>query len=339
MAAFRAVTVGVGGAYNYTALNTAFATEDDTYANLTAQGGWLDFVCYAGTGADTTGVNTGAGWTTDATHYLNVYGAPSEQVAGETGKWSTSRYRVVAAVDGQVFSVDENYTAIADLQLNNTYSTAGDHNPGLIDGGGTSVTVQNLVAYGVVNGSDYPFGVRLRAASVLRNAIIYNVRNSTTSRGIGVARAAGAGPKCYNVTVSNCHVGFDTPDDGQSQANQLLVINCLASGCANGFEAGWQWGTGSDYNASDLASDAPGSHSRNSQTFTFAGSGDYHLAGTDAGALGYGVGPALDASVPTADIDGDARSGNACDIGADEYVAEEEEGLAIPVAMYHYQHH
>jgi parallel beta-helix repeat protein len=46
--------------------------------------------------------------------------------------------------------------------------------------------------------------------------------------------------------------------------------------------------------------------------------GDYHLQPTSP-CLDAGTGPALNGNVPTTDIDGDPRSGNACDMGVDEY--------------------
>ena len=47
---------------------------------------------------------------------------------------------------------------------------------------------------------------------------------------------------------------------------------------------------------------------------------DYHLK-PDSPCRNAGVGPALNSSVPLADIDGDARSGSACDMGVDQYSA------------------
>lgn len=56
-------------------------------------------------------------------------------------------------------------------------------------------------------------------------------------------------------------------------------------------------------------------------TFNNAAGDDYHLAAADTLAVDAGIGPSSDADVPTTDIDGDARSGATCDIGADEFVA------------------
>jgi hypothetical protein len=55
---------------------------------------------------------------------------------------------------------------------------------------------------------------------------------------------------------------------------------------------------------------------------------DYHLR-PDSPCIGAGIGPALDSNVPLTDIDSDPRSGNTCDIGADEYNA-----ATAPVATF-----
>lgn len=60
---------------------------------------------------------------------------------------------------------------------------------------------------------------------------------------------------------------------------------------------------------------------RVAQTFTFvnAGSGDYHLSSTDAGARDYGMTNPGSGAFST-DIDGETRTGS-WDIGFDEYIA------------------
>lgn len=54
----------------------------------------------------------------------------------------------------------------------------------------------------------------------------------------------------------------------------------------------------------------------------FVGNGDYHLQ-LWSPCINQGIGPSADSSVPDEDIDGDARVGKVCDIGADERVDSE----------------
>jgi hypothetical protein len=100
----------------------------------------------------------------------------------------------------------------------------------------------------------------------------------------------------------------------------MVLKNVLFSGCtadvASGPATDTYCATTND-NTKGLS--AAGTGNRFSQTFTFAGASDYHLASTDAGARDYGVsdpGSGLFAD----DIDGETRSGS-WDIGSDEYVA------------------
>jgi len=287
--------------------------------------------CTGGT-ADTTAV-TIDGWTVSATQYFKIWTDPAESYR-HLGKLPTSGnyYRIVAAVSGDSGGAPldntENYAQILGLAIHNTYSTSGDHNPGVLRSTGTNC----LIGFGVFRmaaGSDYPKGVELNSNTIILNSIVYDAYpvGTGTAYGYGVRRAANAvAVRCYNVTVQNCRYGFLTLDDGVSAANQLVVINCLTAGCATGFLTNWQFGTGSDYNASSVASDAPGDNSRNGQTFTFVDvdADDFHLASNDEGALGYGLNLYNDANYPFQDdIDGQDRGGAAAawDIGADEYVS------------------
>lgn len=111
------------------------------------------------------------------------------------------------------------------------------------------------------------------------------------------------------------YAGSTTDDDNVNFTNNLIYLCADSNGSLNPGTA--------DYNAFDGAFDFGGSNDRSSQTFTFedASTEDYHLASTDAGAIGYGVGPSTDSDVPTLDHDGETRSGTTCDIGAFEYVS------------------
>lgn len=65
--------------------------------------------------------------------------------------------------------------------------------------------------------------------------------------------------------------------------------------------------------------------------FSDPANGDFTLLNT-GNLYDAGVGPGSDANVPTTDIDGDARSGATCDIGADEYVAAGGETISATAA-------
>jgi hypothetical protein len=154
---------------------------------------------------------------------------------------------------------------------------------------------------------------------VVRNCLAYDFIESA---GGGSAGFYGPGDTAviysYNNTAVNCYHGYDAGDSVMTLKNCLFYSQGL-SGATGYYLRSGSWGTGTDYNASDLSSDAPGSNSRNEQTFSFVaeGSDNFHLASDDTGALGYGTDLSGETYPVTEDIDGESRSW--WDIGADEY--------------------
>ena len=128
----------------------------------------------------------------------------------------------------------------------------------------------------------------------------------------GFTKAAGtANVRIYNGTAHGCGIGF------ASDAAGMIVKNCGASNCANGFAGTFDGG--STNNASNNAADAPGSNPRNSVTPTFVSApGDLHLASGDTAWKDQGSNLSADSLVPfSTDGDGATRTGT-WDIGADE---------------------
>jgi len=249
------------------------------------------------------------GWTTAVDAYIRIYTPGTER---HDGKWNTSKYRLETTASNSIL---EDYTRIEGLQVSinasatfryavNFVGAANNADGNLIDG----CIVKNLSAQ-----TDQE-GIRIIGASVqntVRNCLVYDF-NTTGSVGISASMASNTS-RMDNCTVYNCTLGYDTG------YLDTIIRNCLADSCTDGFAGVSNFETGSSNNASSLASDAPGTSSRNSQTFTFvdATNRDLHLTSSDAGARDYGID--LSATFTT-DIDGVTRSGT-WDIGADEYVA------------------
>jgi hypothetical protein len=104
--------------------------------------------------------------------------------------------------------------------------------------------------------------------------------------------------------------------------NTAVVKNTIAYACTDGFSG--TFGAASNYNLSNLASDAPGANSRNSQTVTFVdeGNDDFHLSINDTAAINFGTDLSADANLAfTDDIDPEGGTRVApWDIGADEII-------------------
>ena len=101
-----------------------------------------------------------------------------------------------------------------------------------------------------------------------------------------------------------------------SDGNGMLVKNCGAVNCANGFNGTFD--AASTNNASSLAADAPGTNPRNSVTPTFVSApSNLHLASGDTAWSDRGVDLSADSLFPFAnDGDGATRTG-IWEIGAD----------------------
>lgn len=316
-----ASSAGGNGTTNDTSgANRAYASlsawEAAEQADLTSLAEIAEVRC-CGTAADTTAVVID-GWTTNATYYIRIRGNPTDGNGRHAGVWSSSHYRLESAQDGPVLTINESYTRVEGLQVYNTYSTAGDHNPTGIEGSGASACLADaLLVRGTPNAADFiNYGMRINGT--IRNCIAFNWRNTSTNRGTGIQRGADANTVVQNCTAYNCHRGFFAPDDGLNGSTQLLLTNCLGANCGSAFVAEWSFAFASDYNASDQ-SDAPGSNSRQSQTFSFTNTGsfDFSLTGSDAGARDFGTD--LSGSF-TVDVANQTRTGT-WDIGAWEYVA------------------
>lgn len=287
--------------------NRAYASLAEFEATLTGtlSEAWTSHC--SGATADTTAVTFG-GFTPSEDHYVEVIG----DYSGEG--YDEDQYHMVrTANDGAIISVNVGYMRLRRLQIYHAATANGDYNPSAIfvSSGLSGIT---LVDRCLLRGTELSTQGRPRGLVGLStvhavNTVFWGWRGAGSTSD-GFQRAGGAGSLAYHCTAYDCRRGFTTGDDGQSGANQLRLINCVAAACVDGFAAGWVFGTGSDYNASDLASDAPGANSRNSQTFSWvdAAIGLLRPTESDAAVVGYGTDLSGDGTRPVSvDITGTTR--------------------------------
>ncbi len=277
---------------------------------------------------DTTAV-TIDGWTTDEDHYIKVY---TTTAARHDGKWNEGKYRLekTATANGdQALVIAEEYVRVFGLQI---YLDGNTNNkvPGSaiyfnVSGSNAEIqAAQNILRQN--RGAGDSFIVNDNSAQlpgvILKfwNNLLYGGAYYTGTP--GTARLYRNHPTyVYNNTL----IGPGSLGNGWQIENltNLHYFNNIAQNFANGWTGTYPNDTYMDYNLSDIAGDAPGSHSRNAATVTFADADndDFHLASNDAGARNYGTDLSADGNLAvTDDIDGDDRPAatGKWDIGADE---------------------
>jgi hypothetical protein len=312
------------------------ASTDDVGKDISSTGSntiW-NIACYAGLAdaPDTTAV-TIDGWTTDSNNYIKIYTPTSTSEVGATqrhsGMWSDSKYRIEATASP--IHVQEENVRIEGLQIKTTtIDTNGDAGIEFYNVTGVAdYRVSRNIIQGVTNDTytNDPILIYTDAGSsgsVARiwNNIMYNFDGSD-SRGVRL-NDADFTVYVYNNTIYNCTVGFRQDAGTFIAKNNIYQSNGISG--ADGFVGTF---TSSDYNISDLVSDAPSTSYRNNlaTTVLFANEAgdDFHLASTETGAKDSGTDLSADANLAfTDDIDGDTRptGTSTWDIGADEYVAE-----------------
>ena len=284
MATVVTKTIKPGGGGDYTTLAAALTANA---GNLVSLDRVLRLECYAGDA----GQLSPTGYTTDATRRIEVVAAPTDI---HTGVWDTSHARITLYTDAPVNGGSADLYVFG-MQVNSRYSSTGSK---------TIFERCVLTLNAAANGRSCAEEV---AACI--NCIMYAFGGSGTS---------GVWTSSVSTVVSNC-TAVGLAYGYRRTGGDITVKNCITQNCTDGFSG--TFSAASDYNISDIAGDAPGTHSKTGVVqFVDAAAKDYHLSPADTVARGAGVN--LTASGITTDIDGDARPATgAWDIGADQ-VAE-----------------
>ncbi|OGS22243.1 MAG: hypothetical protein A2252_06695 [Elusimicrobia bacterium RIFOXYA2_FULL_39_19] len=275
--------------------------------------------CYSMT--DTTPL-TIAGWTTSTTNYIEIRTPASYK---HSGQWDTDAYimNTGAAASDSIY-INEANVRINGLQINVTKDDTATSNGIQIYGDATSpedIRINNCIIKGAGNfTTNSKRGIFTAASAVagskvrIYNNIFYDFKGTGSSYIGAYIKDASRTCYLYNNTAVNCEYGY------YRDLATVIVKNNIAQDCTDGFGGGG-WDAASDYNLSDIASDAPGTNSKNATTVTFESktNKNFHIAEADASAKDFGMYLSTDTYLSfSTDIDGDSRSGS-WDIGADEY--------------------
>lgn len=309
-----AASPGAAGAYN--SVSNALAGES---GDLVSADVYLD-VQVEGTTADTTCIDTGTGFTTDATRFIQVRTTGAYRHAGV---WSTSYPTISASCNYYLVYIREAFVRLDGLQLDNTYTAGNSSGVSIVfPNEANSVRVENCLIkhsgslasgdfYGISVEADYD-----AASPLFRNNIIYDwdqgIRIKTTNTGVGYAYSNTSYGNTYGLVI-----------DYRTGSTLNVKNNILYGNTTADYYVSMDGGTLNT--ATNLTSDATSpNNALDSKTLTFvnAAGRNLHLAATDTDAIDVGTDLSAEAAPGgyTTDIDGVTRTGT-WDVGADEYVA------------------
>jgi hypothetical protein len=228
-----------------------------------------------------------AGWTTDATYYIKLFTPTSERSA--TGIYDTSKYRLeITGAHGINPQAGAGFLVMDGLQIKITESSLSPDGIALTGITSGAVKISNCIFKGVFSSTATAVGIYAVAPgsgspviTAWNNVFVdwKNGANAVNAMLIGTLWTA----NLYNNTIYNCDKGI------VRNLGTTISINNVAMSCNDGFNGTLD--ASSDYNASDIASDAPGAHSQNGAAATFvnAAGGDLRPASSDTVAKGNGT--------------------------------------------------
>ena len=292
--------------------------------------------CYAM--VDTTAV-TIDGWTTDATRYIRIYAALGCE-AGAPYR-SSGAYSLEMTNQPGIISIGENYVRIERIQLKVTSTGSGSVRcintlAASISAAVGEIQIIGCTLVGVLSStSTTQSSCIFRTISggaikyIAANNVFYDFTSSAAAQGVCLETAMANGitgeMHFLNNTMYNCFRGVHSASGTNAPSNVRLKNNGFDSNgvaSADGYLAvTGTWHPDSDYNASDLADDAPGPYARNSVSPAFVNESarDLHLLPTDTAWKDRGTNLASDSGFAfNDDFDGRVRL-DWWDIGADEF--------------------
>ena len=316
----KVIDPDMGSGYDYDSLFDCEAAQQGDLTGARNEIAVAKCRCTGGT-ADTTAV-TIDGWTTSAIQCIKIWADPAESYR-HSGKWETgNKYRFfVTGETATIIFNHEEYVKFDGLQIKSDTSSGRNiytetaNLPSQIDI--SNCYIETNCGYGIYD-EQY---IRLYR---IWNCIFNDTHSEYYPGGAGIwINAYSSGEWIiYNCTFNDHYGGIHIECGSVSYIKNCLFVNCDTDLYSNISKTDTYCATDNNSTLSGLNSSG-GTYHRFSQTFSFVGAADFHLASNDAGALGYGLNLYNDAIFPFQDdIDGQDRGGASAswDIGADQWI-------------------
>jgi hypothetical protein len=194
--------------------NTNLVTDNDYHTvHLRSSGGT----------ADTTTCDL-TGWTTDATHYIEII----QDDAPATGVYDNTAYRM-EGTDKNILLIYESFVRVKGLQIQATQTALGTVR-GIyilaIAAGACDIRIQNVIVKGACSGTGGAYGIDINSANAdvsIYNSIFYDLVSGAGAGYHGVMLNSGA-LDVYNSTIYNCYYGMRRVN-GTATATNCAVGN------------------------------------------------------------------------------------------------------------------
>jgi hypothetical protein len=285
----------------YPSLNAAEAGEQD---NFDTDNDWLHVLSRSSVGGNDTAAVAVSGSITSPADFMLFEG---------NGEF----YRL-ATVNATSISIPDEYVRFEsmDISVSETGSTSRFCAELTPSAGGADIRFERCKIHEVSGGgTGITVGIfTTDSDTILRvsNCWFYDWRQGDSR----ACRMQGGSSWWFHNVFFNCDTGL------YDAGGTVEAINNIAKGCTDGFLGTFDGDT--DYNISDIASDAPGANSfQGSVTFVSEVTPDFHLDAGDTVAVGAGIDVSADPNYPISeDIDGLAyASWDGVNIGSDQFEA------------------
>jgi hypothetical protein len=320
-------TPGTNGAH-YASLQAMVTGEVGAAPDLVGDSAILNVECsvFGGNAADTTACVV-SGFTTDATHYVNIY----TPVAGRPlGTWDDTKYRLAVANPGGngVLDIRQEFTRLVGIQVRKTASNASDQmvlTVGSI-GNTSAVYLSECIVRNVPGDAFRGAGIWVVDADVtvyVLNCIIYGFPDVVSNYASAVMVETGAA-YVYSTTAIGGFLGLFVGTGATCNAKNSYFAETSTDGSAASITNGGTFNqtTCAVSDGSTLVDAGLRNIAHNTTTFTNVtpGSENYHLpSGSPLIDVGTNTSGEADPLNFTTDIDLQTRTGT-WDIGADERV-------------------